>query len=143
MLRSHAALWESTGSLEMLVFHTLFAGNIGQFGAPGTVVVMTGIGVTGAVWEAAAEGDGDAGADADVVLEVAADASVVLELPGDELSVAAADPAGTAGPTSAAVLAGAVAQPAAAAVSAITAAAIAARRVLVTKCPVSKCTVAS
>jgi len=41
MLRSHAALWESTGSLEMLVFHTLLAGNIGQFGAPGTVVVIT------------------------------------------------------------------------------------------------------
>jgi len=43
MLRSHAALWESTGSFEMLVFHTLLAGNIGQFGAPGTVVVMGSI----------------------------------------------------------------------------------------------------
>jgi len=40
MLRSHAALRESTGSLEMLVFHTLLAGNIGQFGAPGTGVVI-------------------------------------------------------------------------------------------------------
>jgi hypothetical protein len=39
MLRSHAALWELTGSFEMLAFHTLFAGNMGQFGAPGTVVV--------------------------------------------------------------------------------------------------------
>ncbi|HEY6278611.1 MAG TPA: hypothetical protein VIX86_20045 [Streptosporangiaceae bacterium] len=41
MLRSQAALWESTGSLEMSVFHTLLAGNIGQFGAPGTVVPVT------------------------------------------------------------------------------------------------------
>jgi hypothetical protein len=41
MLRSQAALWESTGSLEMSVFHTLLAGNTGQFGAPGTVVPVT------------------------------------------------------------------------------------------------------
>jgi len=38
MLRSQAALRELTGSREMSVFHTLFAGNIGQRGAPGTVV---------------------------------------------------------------------------------------------------------
>src|SRR6266581_3746954 len=38
MLRSQAALCESTGSREMSVFHTLLAGNIGQPGAPGTVV---------------------------------------------------------------------------------------------------------
>jgi hypothetical protein len=31
MLRIHAALCLSTGSLEMSVFHTLFAGKIGQF----------------------------------------------------------------------------------------------------------------
>ena len=42
MLASHAALCSSTGSLEMLVFHTLLAGNIGQSGAPGTTVDMTG-----------------------------------------------------------------------------------------------------
>jgi hypothetical protein len=42
MLASHAALWLSTGSWETLVFQTLLAGNIGQFGAPGTTVVMTG-----------------------------------------------------------------------------------------------------
>ncbi|MGZ4435963.1 MAG: hypothetical protein ACXVW7_20430, partial [Trebonia sp.] len=33
-----AALRESTGNFEMSVFHTLSAGNIGQPGAPGTVV---------------------------------------------------------------------------------------------------------
>ncbi len=49
MLASHAALCASTGSLEMLVFHTLFAGNIGQFGAPGTVVDMTGAVTCGTV----------------------------------------------------------------------------------------------
>ena len=38
MLASHAALWESTGSFEMFVFQTLLLGNVGQFGAPGTVV---------------------------------------------------------------------------------------------------------
>src|SRR5579863_1893197 len=38
MLRSQAALWASTGSREMSVFQMLLAGNIGQFGAPGTVV---------------------------------------------------------------------------------------------------------
>ncbi len=38
MLRSQAALWAFTGSWEMSVFQMLLAGNIGQFGAPGTVV---------------------------------------------------------------------------------------------------------
>ena len=38
MLRSQAALCASAGSLEMSVFQTLFAGNMGQLGAPGTVV---------------------------------------------------------------------------------------------------------
>src|SRR5215831_2417767 len=38
MLRSQAALWAFTGNWEMSVFQTLLAGNIGQFGAPGTVV---------------------------------------------------------------------------------------------------------
>src|ERR1700733_2881770 len=42
MLASHAAPCSSTGSLEMLVFHTLLAGNMGQSGAPGTTVDMTG-----------------------------------------------------------------------------------------------------
>jgi hypothetical protein len=60
MLRNHAALWESTGSLEMLVFHTLLAGNIGQFGAPGTVVVSTGVVVAAgfATEDASATGSG-------------------------------------------------------------------------------------
>src|SRR5215471_8631763 len=38
MLRIQAALWAFTGNREMSVFYTLLAGNIGQFGAPGTVV---------------------------------------------------------------------------------------------------------
>jgi hypothetical protein len=38
MLRIQAALCVFTGSWEMSVFHTLSDGNIGQFGAPGTVV---------------------------------------------------------------------------------------------------------
>ena len=38
MLRIQAALWLSTGSLEMSVFQMLSAGNIGQSGAPGTRV---------------------------------------------------------------------------------------------------------
>jgi hypothetical protein len=38
MLRIQAALCLFTGSWEMSVFHTLSDGNIGQFGAPGTVV---------------------------------------------------------------------------------------------------------
>src|SRR5690242_20280923 len=38
MLCIQAALWAFTGNREMSVFHTLLAGNIGQFGAPGTVV---------------------------------------------------------------------------------------------------------
>jgi hypothetical protein len=48
MLASHAALFVSSGSLEMLVFHTLFAGNMGQFGAPGTTVDVTGAVTRGA-----------------------------------------------------------------------------------------------
>ncbi len=40
MLRIQAELWESIGSLEMSVFQTLSAGNIGQPLAPGTLVVM-------------------------------------------------------------------------------------------------------
>src|SRR5262249_60079827 len=38
MLRIQAALCLFTGSREMSVFHTLSDGNIGQSGAPGTVV---------------------------------------------------------------------------------------------------------
>jgi hypothetical protein len=49
MLASHAALWLLTGSLEILVFHTLSAGNIGQFSAPGTAMAVTGTAVTGVV----------------------------------------------------------------------------------------------
>jgi len=41
MLRSQAALCAATGSFEMSVFQMLSAGNIGQFGAPGTVVPGT------------------------------------------------------------------------------------------------------
>jgi uracil-DNA glycosylase len=52
MLASQAALCLLTGSLEMLVFHTLSAGNIGHFGAPGTMVVMTGAAV--AAWRVVA-----------------------------------------------------------------------------------------
>jgi hypothetical protein len=40
MLRSHAALCTATGSFDMSVFQMLLAGNIGQFGAPGTVVPL-------------------------------------------------------------------------------------------------------
>ena len=36
MLAIHSALWGSTGSCEMFVFHTLSAGNIAQLGAPGS-----------------------------------------------------------------------------------------------------------
>src|SRR5580658_868733 len=38
MLAIHVVLWALTGSEEMGVFQTLSAGNIGQPGAPGTVV---------------------------------------------------------------------------------------------------------
>jgi hypothetical protein len=41
MLRSQTLLCLSMGSLEMLVFHTLSAGNSGHFGAPGTEVEVT------------------------------------------------------------------------------------------------------
>jgi hypothetical protein len=47
MLRIQAALREFTGSLEILVFQTLLAGNIGQFAAPGTRVLAR------AAWAAA------------------------------------------------------------------------------------------
>ena len=52
MLRIQAALCLFTGSWEMSVFHTLSDGNIGQFGAPGTVVD----GETGAGLDAGAAG---------------------------------------------------------------------------------------
>jgi hypothetical protein len=52
MLRIQAALCLFTGSREMSVFHTLSGGNIGQSGAPGTVVD----GETGAGLAAAAAG---------------------------------------------------------------------------------------
>jgi hypothetical protein len=42
MLASQAELCLFTGSLEMFVFQTLFAGNMGQLGAPGTGVVRAG-----------------------------------------------------------------------------------------------------
>jgi hypothetical protein len=44
MLASQAALCLFTGSLEMLVFQMLSAGNMGQWGAPGTGVVSAGTG---------------------------------------------------------------------------------------------------
>src|SRR5207237_1134320 len=47
MLASHAALCWLTGSLEILVFHTLSAGNMGQFSAPGTAAAVAGAAVTG------------------------------------------------------------------------------------------------
>jgi hypothetical protein len=54
MLRSHSALRLLTGSCEMSVFHTLFAGNIGQRRAPGTVVPAAGAasvaGAAGRTW---------------------------------------------------------------------------------------------
>ena len=46
MLASHVALFGSTGSPEMFVFHALSAGNIGQ-AVPGSVVPL-GAGVPGA-----------------------------------------------------------------------------------------------
>jgi hypothetical protein len=63
MLCIQAALWESTGSLEIVVFHTLSAGNIGQPGAPGTVVPVTAWAAGAAEAGGAAE---DAGANGDV-----------------------------------------------------------------------------
>jgi hypothetical protein len=45
MLAIHSALWGSTGSWEMFVFHTLSAGNIGQLGAPGSGVPAAAGGV--------------------------------------------------------------------------------------------------
>jgi hypothetical protein len=42
MLRIQAALRELTGSLEMSLFQTLLAGNIGQSAAPGTLVPAGG-----------------------------------------------------------------------------------------------------
>jgi len=87
MLRSHAALWESTGSFEMLVFHTLLAGNIGQFGAPGTVVVMaTRLAVedAGATWSAPAVAvPAEAAAPANAT--TAADAAAARTLTGRSL----------------------------------------------------------
>src|SRR5271156_4332925 len=62
MLCIQAALCESTGSSEMLVFHTLSAGNIGQLGAPSTVVPVTALTGGGADLDGTADegaGDGD------------------------------------------------------------------------------------
>jgi hypothetical protein len=56
MLRIHAALCEFTGSREMSVFHTLPAGNIGQFGAPGTGTPAAGARGAGAFWVAGGTG---------------------------------------------------------------------------------------
>ncbi|HEY7323337.1 MAG TPA: hypothetical protein VH520_00820 [Streptosporangiaceae bacterium] len=53
MLAIQDALCESTGSPEMLVFQTLSAGNIGQPGAPGTVVPVGALRAD----EGAADGD--------------------------------------------------------------------------------------
>ena len=63
MLCIQAALCESTGSSETLVFHTLSAGNIGQLGAPSTVVPVTALTAGGAdpdgtADEGWADGDG-------------------------------------------------------------------------------------
>jgi hypothetical protein len=84
MLRSHAALWESTGSLEMFVFQTLFAGNIGQFDAPGTVVEGLAEDEIDASWFAAGAADPDdaagaCAADAAGAAEQAAPAAVTTE----------------------------------------------------------------
>jgi hypothetical protein len=58
MLRSQAELRGSVGSREMSVFQMLSAGNIGQFGAPGTVVPRIGCGARGAGLLGAALFDG-------------------------------------------------------------------------------------
>ena len=50
MLRSQAALRGFTGSFEMSVFQTLSAGNIGQPGAPRTVVPAPAAVVAGLDW---------------------------------------------------------------------------------------------
>ena len=134
MLRSHAALRASTGSFEMLVFHTLSAGNIGQFGAPGTVVVMAtgGAGVS----DGDGETDDSAGTVGDAETASAAGAALItapgVRAPAPECGGLVAD-AGS--PT--------VAHPAPTAMSASTATAAPARRAVVTKCPVSQVTVAS
>ncbi|HSR84157.1 MAG TPA: hypothetical protein VLM11_08255 [Streptosporangiaceae bacterium] len=113
MLRSHAELRESTGSLEMFVFQTLSAGNSGQFGAPGTVVddvgALAGIagGETGGTDDAAPAAE----AIADDADSIAGDVDAVV-------GVAAAQP------------------PAVPASSA----AVATARIEPTKCPVSKAT---
>jgi hypothetical protein len=64
MLCIQAALFETTGSSEMLVFHTLSAGNIGQLGAPSTVVPVTALAAGGADADGAAD---EGGADGDVL----------------------------------------------------------------------------
>jgi hypothetical protein len=133
MLRIHAVLWESTGSFEMLVFQTLLAGNIGQFGAPGTVVLMMGGGEPDGEGDGVVVGAGDDEA-GDALWASAASAAPALAwrapaLGRTGLGAAAGDPL--------------VAQPAPAAIIAATTAAAPMRRALVTKCPVSEVTVAS
>ena len=62
MLCIQAELRGSTGSFEMLVFHTLSAGNIGQLGAPSTAVPVTALSAGGADTDGTAdegEADGD------------------------------------------------------------------------------------
>ena len=87
MLRSQAALWESTGSFEMSVFHTLFAGNIGQPGAPGTLVPGAAAGAAGA---AGAVGVADAAGAPDAVGVAAALRPSAWLLAGPALTAAAA-----------------------------------------------------
>src|SRR5262252_5894287 len=62
MLCIQAALCEFTGSSATLVFHTLSAGNIGQLGAPGTVVSVRA--PTADEWEADGDVVGDAASSA-------------------------------------------------------------------------------
>jgi hypothetical protein len=138
MLPSHAALCWLTGSLEMSVFHTLFAGNSGQLAAPGTVVPGDFAGAGGFVTVAVGAGVAG-GADAGVALGVSV-LGPAVSVPPDEL--VAATPVRLPGfaASFAPAPAGLAAQPAA---QARAAAATAMRNVnfLDGKCPVRRLTV--
>jgi hypothetical protein len=127
MLCIQAALYGFTGSSEMLVFHTLSAGNIGQLGAPGTVVPVTALIAAGADTDGAAD-ECDADGDALGRRECAA------EILGVEAWCAGREAAVVAAPAE---------QPALAAVIAIRAAAADVRAVRLVTCDVTGIIVAS
>jgi hypothetical protein len=88
MLCIQAALRGSTGSFEMLVFHTLSAGNIGQLGAPATVVPVTALTAGGADTDGTAD---EGGADGDALGRPERSAEAVrVDVPCDRPEAAAA-----------------------------------------------------